>query len=86
MPASVIALGEGCLGRKQRLGRERCKHHQIDAEADIDGADPVLEQARKMRWLVAWRAQTSFDDGGGAVGTIEGKAQAPRAAAGEASA
>jgi hypothetical protein len=83
LPASVIVLGEGGLGRKQWLGRERCEHHQIDAEADIDGADPVLEQARKMRRLVAGRAQACFDEGGGTVGTIEGEVQAPRAAAGE---
>ena len=81
---SVVALGESGLGRKQRLGRKRCEHHEIDAEADIDGADPVLEQAREMRRLAAWRAQAGVDDGGGAVGAIDRKLKAPRAAAGEA--
>jgi hypothetical protein len=83
LPASVVALGESGLGRKQRLGRKRCEHHEIDAEADIDGADPVLEQAREMRRLAAWRAQASVDDGRGAVGAIDRKLKAPRAAAGK---
>ena len=55
----------------------------IDAEADIDGADPVLEQAREMQRLAAWRAQASVDDGRGAVGAIDRKLKAPRAAAGK---
>ena len=84
LPASVLALGEGGLGRKQRLGRERCEHHEIDAEADIDGFDPIREEAREMRRLAAWRAQAGVDDGGGAVGAIDRKLKAPRAAAGKA--
>ena len=83
MALSALAPGEGGLGRKQRLGRKRCEHHEIDAEADIDGFDPIREEAREMRRLAAWRAQASVDDGGGAVGAIDRKLKAPRAAAGK---
>jgi hypothetical protein len=83
LPASVVALGESGLGRKQRLGRKRCEHHEIDAEADIDGFDPIREKAREMRRLAAGRAEAGVDDGGGAVGAIDRKLKAPRAAAGK---
>jgi len=83
LPASVVALGKSGLGRKQRLGRKRCEHHEIDAEADIDGFDPIREEPRKMRGLAGRRAQAGVDDGGGAVGAIDRKLKAPRAAAGK---
>ena len=80
---SALAPGEGGLRRKQGLSRKRCEHHEIDAEADIDGFDPIRKEPRKMRRLAGRRAQAGVDDGGGAVGAIDRKLKAPRAAAGK---
>jgi hypothetical protein len=81
---SALASGEGGLGREQRLGRKGCEHHQIDAEADIDGFDPIREEARKMRRIAGRCAQACLDDGRGAVGAIDREMESPRAAVGEA--
>ena len=83
MALSALAPGEGGLGRKQRLGRKRCEHHEIDAEADIDGFDPIREETREMRRLAGRRAKAGVNDGRGAVGAIDRKLKAPRAAASE---
>ena len=59
---SSLAARLVCAGA-ERLGHERGKRHEVDAEAHVDALDLVLEQAQEMLGLARRRAQARLDHG-----------------------
>ena len=55
-------VSEVCAGEK-RLGHERGKRHEIDAEAHVERLDLVLDEAQKMLGLARGAAQACLDHG-----------------------
>ncbi len=73
-------VSEVCAGAK-RLGHERGKRHEVDAEAHVERLDLVLDEAQEMLGLARGGAQACLDHGRGAVGAGDPKREAPAAAA-----
>ena len=48
-PRAILALAKAVWAGSKGSVTSAAERHQIDAEADIDGADLVLEEAHKMR-------------------------------------
>ena len=58
-----VPLRERGLRRGKRLGHERGKRHEIDAEAHVERLDLVLDEAQKMLGLARGGAQACLDHG-----------------------
>ena len=58
-----VPLRERGLRRGKRLGHERRKRHEIDAEAHVERLDLVLDEAQKMLGLARGAAQACLDHG-----------------------
>src|SRR5262245_30996140 len=61
----------------KRLGDERRERHEVHAEAEVEGLDPLLEETKEMRRLARRSAQSRLDHRRGAVGASYPKGKTP---------
>src|SRR6202011_4108270 len=70
--------GEADLLGRQRLDRKGGEDHVLDAEAGIDGVEPLLEEGREVVRVAARASSAEADQFDPAVDAVEGEIEPPR--------